>query len=123
VSLRARLTLALLAVALIPTALYTAFTLDQLGRSAERWFRPGVNRALESALETTRTTLARVEAVTLAQSDALAAGLPAGPLGERDRDRLRAALRAAGLDFIQIYAHAQGRWRLVSNHYSPLITQ
>ena len=79
-TLRARLTLALLALALVPTALYTAFTLDQLGRSADRWFRPGVNRALESALEVTRTTLARVEAVALAQSDALAEQFPAGPL-------------------------------------------
>ncbi len=111
-TLRARLTLALLALALVPTALYTAFTLDQLGRSAERWFRPGVSRALESALETTRTTLARVEAVVLAQADALSADLPARALTEGDRDRLRAALRAAGLDFVQIYAREEGRWRL-----------
>ena len=118
-SLRARLTLALLALALIPTALYTAFTLDQLGRSAERWFRPGVNRALESALETTRTALARVEAVTLAQSDALAADFPAAPLTARDRARLRAALRAAGLDFIQIYRRAGSGWRLTEQLAPP----
>src|SRR5262249_55957583 len=84
-TLRARLTLALLALALIPTALYTAFTLDQLGRSAERWFRPGVNRALESALETTRTTLAFVEAAALAQSETLASGFPTGALNPRER--------------------------------------
>jgi nitrogen fixation/metabolism regulation signal transduction histidine kinase len=112
VTLRARLTAALLLVALIPTALYTAFTLDQLGRSAERWFRPGVNRALESALETTRATLARMDAVTLAQADALAPGVPAGPLGDRDRERLRAALRGAGLDFVQTYRRIEAGWRL-----------
>jgi nitrogen fixation/metabolism regulation signal transduction histidine kinase len=112
VTLRTRLTLALLALALIPTALYTAFTLDQLGRSAERWFRPGVNRALESALEATRGTLARVEGVALAQSDALAAGIPARPLTEHDRERLRTALRASGLDFVQLYRRAAGRWQL-----------
>src|SRR5436190_10387971 len=118
-TLRARLTLALLALALVPTALYTAFTLDQLGRSADRWFRPGVNRALESALETTRTTLTRVEAVALAQADALAAGLPARPLTERDRERLRAALRVAGLDFIQLYRREHGRWRLAEQLAPP----
>jgi len=118
-TLRARLTLALLALALIPTALYTAFTLDQLGRSADRWFRPGVNRALESALETTRTTLTRVEAVALAQADALAAGLAARPLTERDRERLRAALRVAGLDFIQLYRREHGRWRLAEQLAPP----
>src|SRR5262249_6103288 len=118
-TLRARLTLALLALALVPTALYTAFTLDQLGRSADRWFRPGVNRALESALETTRTTLAFVEAVALAQSETLAVGLPAGPLNDRQRDRLRAALRGAGLDFVQIYRRAQGRWGLVEQLAPP----
>jgi nitrogen fixation/metabolism regulation signal transduction histidine kinase len=119
VTLRARLTLALLALALIPTALYTAFTLDQLGRSADRWFRPGVNRALESALETTRTTLARIEAVALGQADALAAGLGAPPVTERERERLRAALRAAGLDFVQIYRRAAGRWQLVEQLAPP----
>jgi nitrogen fixation/metabolism regulation signal transduction histidine kinase len=118
-TLRARLTLALLALALIPTALYTAFTLDQLGRSADRWFRPGVNRALESALETTRTTLTRVEAVALAQADALAASLQARPLTERDRERLRAALRVAGLDFIQLYRREHGGWRLAEQLAPP----
>ncbi|TMQ54653.1 MAG: HAMP domain-containing protein [Candidatus Eisenbacteria bacterium] len=118
-TLRARLTLALLALALVPTALYTAFTLDQLGRSADRWFRPGVNRALESALEVTRTTLARVEAVALAQSDALAEQFPAGPLADHDRDRLRVALRAAGLDFIQVYRRAAGRWQLLEQLAPP----
>ena len=118
-TLRARLTVALLALALIPTALYTAFTLDQLGRSAERWFRPGVNRALESALETTRTTLARVEAVSLAQADAFAAALPARPLADADRERLRAALHSSGLDFVQIYRRAAGRWRLTEQIAPP----
>jgi nitrogen fixation/metabolism regulation signal transduction histidine kinase len=118
VTLRARLTIALLALALIPTALYTAFTLDQLGRSAERWFRPGVNRALESALETTRASLARVEAVALGQADALASGLPDGPLADADRERMRGALRAAGLDFVQIYRRAEDGWRL-EEHLDP----
>jgi len=118
-TLRARLTIALLALALVPTAVFTAFTLDQLGRSAERWFRPGVSRALESALETTRTTLARVEAVSLAQAEALAPRIPARPLADADRDRLRGALRAAGLDFVQIYRRADGRWRLTEQLAPP----
>ena len=111
-SLRARRTLARLALALIPTAIYTVFTHDQLGRSAARWFRPGVNRALESALESTRTTLARVEAMALAQADALAASLPPRPPTDADRERMRVALRSAGLDFVQLYRREGERWRL-----------
>ncbi|HEY2954262.1 MAG TPA: ATP-binding protein [Candidatus Eisenbacteria bacterium] len=118
-TLRARLTLALLALALVPTAVFTAFTLDQLGRSAERWFRPGVSRALESALETTRTTLARIEAVSLAQADALAPLAAARPLADRDREALRGSLRASGLDFVQIYRRDGGRWRLAEQLAPP----
>ena len=117
-TLRARLTIAFIALALVPTVLYTAFTLDQLGRSADRWFRPGVSRALESALETTRTTVARIEAIALGQAEALAGGVRARALSEADRDRLRAAVGVAGLDFVQIYRHEDGAWRL-EEHLSP----
>jgi nitrogen fixation/metabolism regulation signal transduction histidine kinase len=119
VTLRARLTLALFALALIPTAVFTVFTLIELGSSADRWFRPGVNHALESALEATRTTLARVEAVALAESDALASRIPQGPLGNADRDRLRAALRDASLDFAQLYHRSGERWTLAEQITPP----
>jgi nitrogen fixation/metabolism regulation signal transduction histidine kinase len=119
VSLRARLTIALIALALLPTAVYTVFTLDQLGRSAERWFRPGVNRALTDALEVTQTTLARVEAVALSQADALADRFPEGPRSEPERAAMRVALRAAGLDFIQVYRRANGRWVLREQFTPP----
>ena len=64
-SLRARLFLALLALALLPTAVLTLFTLDQLDRSTRRWFLPGVERALESSHEVTKTALARLDATVL----------------------------------------------------------
>lgn len=118
-TLRTRLTLALIALALIPTAVYTAFTLDQLGRSAERWFRPGVNHALASALEATRTSLARVEATSLAQADALAGRFPDGPRSEADRDAVREALRATGLDFVQLYRLDGTRLRLEEQLTTP----
>ncbi len=105
--LRTRLTLALIAFALIPIAVYTGFTLVQLERSADRWFRPGVSRALSSALEATRTALTRVEATTLSQADALAERFPMGPRSEAERDVVRESLRDAGLDFLQIYRPAR----------------
>ena len=97
VTLRARLLLALLALALIPTALFTLFTLDQLDRAIGRWYRPGVERALESALEVTKDSLARLEATVLAQAERLGArSWPAVPLTEPARGASASALRAAG---------------------------
>ncbi len=108
VTLRARLVVALLALALLPTLIFTIFTIDQLGRSTARWFRPGVDRALESALEVTRASETRIEAMLTAQAEAWAARWPAiGAPADA-----RAALRTQGLDFAQIYHRDEGRWRL-----------
>ena len=110
-SLRARLFLALLAVALVPTAVFTAFTLDQLDRSTRRWFRPGVDRALESAHEVSRTALARLDATVLAAADQWSRDWR-GPLDPAHRADLGASLSAAGLDLTQLYERREGRWRL-----------
>jgi nitrogen fixation/metabolism regulation signal transduction histidine kinase len=112
VTLRARLLLALLAMALVPTAAFTLFTLDQLDRSARRWFRPGVEHALESGLETTRSGLARLEGVALAVAEAWSASRPRPPLDPARRERLAAGLRATGLDVLQLYRRQGGGWRL-----------
>ena len=112
-TLRTRLLLAFLALALIPTAVLTLFTLDRLGKALELWSSPGVDRALESALETGKTSLARMEATVLAQADDYALALPHEPLTAQRRAALRAGLRATGLDFFQLYTRQAGHWRLV----------
>jgi nitrogen fixation/metabolism regulation signal transduction histidine kinase len=113
VTVRARLFLALLALALVPTAVFTIFTLVQLDRSMSHWFRPGVDHALESALQVSRTALTRLEATVLAQADDWGEALPAQPLNNNHRAAVRAGLRAAGLDFVQLYRREQGRWRRI----------
>ncbi len=102
-TLRTRLLIAFLALALVPTAVLTLFTLDRLGRSLALWNAPGVARTLDAALETGKTSLARMEASVLAQADEWAEALPSEPLTPRHRTAMRAGLRAAGLDFMQIY--------------------
>jgi nitrogen fixation/metabolism regulation signal transduction histidine kinase len=109
-SLRSRLVAALLLVALLPTAVFTVFTLVELDRATRRWFRPGVERALESAQRVDDAVLARLEAMTRARAAALARGVPTAPLGEDARARLAAALRDGGLDFLQLYRRDGGRW-------------
>jgi nitrogen fixation/metabolism regulation signal transduction histidine kinase len=68
VTLRARLFLTFIALALTPTALLTAFTLDRLGRSLELWNTPGVDQSLESALEVSKTAMTRLEATARTQA-------------------------------------------------------
>jgi nitrogen fixation/metabolism regulation signal transduction histidine kinase len=110
VSLRARLVVALLALALLPTAIFTLFTLVELDRATQRWFRPGVDRALESAQQVSRTALTRMEATALSTAEAWAARLPPGRLDAEWRGRVRAGLRDSGLDFFQLYHRTRGRW-------------
>jgi nitrogen fixation/metabolism regulation signal transduction histidine kinase len=112
-SLRARLVAALLALALLPTAVFTLFTLVELDRATQGWFRPGVDRALESAQQVSRTALTRMEATARAQAGAWKGVVPAAHLDPAARARARAGLRDAGLDFLQIYRRAGGRWVLL----------
>jgi len=112
VTLRARLILALLVVALVPTLVFTAFTLDQLNRAIDRWYRPGVERALGSALEVTKAAVTRLEATAAMGANDWARTWDSLPAGPRP-DQVRASLRAAGLDFIQIYRRSGERWMRV----------
>jgi nitrogen fixation/metabolism regulation signal transduction histidine kinase len=112
VTLRARLLLALLALALIPTAVFTAFTLDQLDQATRRWFRPGIEAALESSREVSKSALARLDAVALAGADAWATRWPQGPLTAARRAAMRTELSADALDLLQLYVRENGRWRL-----------
>ena len=112
-TLRARLIVAFLALALVPTALLTIFTLDRLGRAIALWNTRGVDRALESALEVSKTSVARMEATSLAQAEDWAHALPAGDLSTASRTALRAGIRASGLDFMQLYRRQGSGWQLV----------
>jgi len=112
VTLRARLVLALLAIAILPTALFAIFSVIELDRATQRWYRPGVDRALESAQQVSRTALTRMEATALAQADAWASALPPTGLDPVFRSAARAGLREDGLDFLQLYRRERGGWRL-----------
>jgi nitrogen fixation/metabolism regulation signal transduction histidine kinase len=111
VSLRARLIIALLALALLPTAVFTLFTVVELDRATRRWFRPGVDRALESAQQVSRTALTRMEAVAMARADAWARELSGVPIAPPRRAEVRQDLREGGLDFLQVYARRDGAWQ------------
>ena len=111
-TLRARLVVALLALALIPTAVFTLFTLDQLDRATRLWFRPGVEGALESSREVSKNALARLDAMALAGADEWATTWPATAPGAAQRAAMRVQLRSDALDFVQLYAREDGRWRL-----------
>ena len=111
-TLRVRLLLALLALALLPTLAFTLFTLDQLSRATDRWYLPGVDHALEAGLEVSRAAMTRIEATALERADDWAAGLGPLPLDASRRAGLRDGLREAGLDFAQVYTRSGARWRL-----------
>lgn len=112
-TLRSRLLLALLGFALLPTLLLGTFAVVQLDRAISRWYRPGVNRALDSALEVTKSAATRLDGTALAQAEAWAARWPATPPTGDAREAWRAALRVAGMDFVQVYRRDGNRWRRV----------
>src|SRR6266487_2331318 len=98
-TLRTRLFLSLLSLALAPTLLFAWFTLVQLHSATSRWYQSGVDHALEAAIETNRVTLTRLEATALERADAWAARLPDIAADPHQRDTARGEMRAAGLDF------------------------
>src|SRR6185503_15169267 len=112
-SLRSRLFLAFTAIAMVPIALLTAFTLDRLGRSLELWNTPGVDQSLRSSLEVSKTALTRLESTARAQAADWALVLPPEKLSTARRTAVRAGLRAAGLDFVQLYHREAKGWRMI----------
>ena len=119
-TLRARLLLALLAMAVLPIAAFTLFTLDQLDRATARWFRPGVEHALGSALEVSRSSLTRVEAFAVGSAEQWAP-LARGTLDPREREALRRGLEASRLDFVQIYRRRGDAWELDEQVTPPAV--
>ncbi len=122
-TLRARLVLALLVMALVPTGVLSLFALDQLNQAVQRWYRPGVDRALESALETTKTSLTRLEATALGVAQDWSHRVPADlgdtkQPGSEGRAALGATLSHTGLDFFQVYQRGAKGW-VLSEQISP----
>src|ERR1051325_8260776 len=113
-SLRSRLFVALLTLALAPTLVFAWFTLVQLHAATSRWYQSGVDHALEAAIETNRTTLTRLEATALERADSFAGTLPDFAADPRQRDDLRREMRESGLDFTQLYERDTTGWRLAS---------
>jgi len=114
VSLRARLIVALLAMALLPTLAFTLYTRYQIGVAAEWWMLPGIERTLGSSVELSRGAMARMDAAVLAQAGRWAAACPP-PRPSADELRvLRRELGEAGTDLLQVYRGRPGAWRLES---------
>src|SRR5262245_24240198 len=113
-SLRARLFLALLTLALVPTLLFAWFTLVQLHAATSRWYQSGVDHALGAAIETGRTTLTRLEATAMERADAWATTLSGIAADPKQRTTMRTELREAGLDFVQIYERDSTAWRVAT---------
>src|SRR5258705_11215769 len=111
-TLRTRLFIALLTLALAPTLVFGWFTLVQLHSATSRWYQSGVDHALEAAIETNRTTLTRLEATALERADAWASTLPGIPADPQQRQTVRREMREAGLDFVQVYERDHTGWRL-----------
>src|SRR5262245_7562348 len=113
-TLRTRLFLALFATALAPTLLFAWFTLVQLHAATGRWYQTGVEHALESALETNRAALDRLEALALERADAWALALP-GVVGDpAQREAMRRGLAEAGLEFAQVYERDSTGWNVMA---------
>lgn len=107
---RARLLVALLALALLPTLLLTLFFSGEVGRATERWHLGVVDRALDSSVEVNRIVLTRLEATLLDRADEWASA-PDDAFDAKRRGALRDGLREAGLDFAQSYTRENGHWR------------
>ncbi|MBI1798375.1 MAG: HAMP domain-containing protein [Candidatus Eisenbacteria bacterium] len=113
-SLRNRLVITLLAMALLPTLAFTLYTRYQIGVASQWWMLPGIESALEASLDVSRSAMVRMDATALAQADRWALACP-DPASAPDSLRaVRAELREAGLDLLQVYRHDAGGWRLES---------
>lgn len=110
-SLRGRLIVAFLALALVPLAVLTLFSLDRLDRATRLWNTPPVEQALGSALDVSRVALTRMEASVRGQAERWAQALPDEPIDEPRREAIRAGLPATALDFVQVYRERAGSWR------------
>jgi nitrogen fixation/metabolism regulation signal transduction histidine kinase len=113
-TLRTRLFLAMFALALAPTLVFAWYTLVQLRSATARWYQADVEHALESALETNRAALDRLEALALERADAWALALPGVAADPAQREAMRRGLAEAGLEFAQVYEADSTGWTLAA---------
>lgn len=111
-TLRARITFALLVASLVPLLILTVFTLVRLDRALRAWNTPAVERALDASLEVGKLSVMKLENSVRTQADGLAHGLPDRPLSAAARDSLQSALGATALDVVQVYRRIGDTWRL-----------
>ena len=117
-SLRARLTLWFLVLAIVPSLLLSAIVLRQLVSTVEWWDSAGAEDALTSSVVVAKNTLKHLES-NLRQSSGVLfeksrqPGLALGP-GTPDRMFIERYLESAGLDLYQVYERAprDSVWRL-----------
>jgi nitrogen fixation/metabolism regulation signal transduction histidine kinase len=114
VSLRSRLIAALLAMAMLPTIVFTLYTRYQIGIASQWWMLPGIERTLEASLEVSRGSMARMDAAAMAQATRWAASCPGSAPSADSLRSLRVELREAGLDLLQVYRHESQGWTLLA---------
>jgi nitrogen fixation/metabolism regulation signal transduction histidine kinase len=119
VSLRTRLMLALLAMALLPTLVFTLYTRYQIGVASAWWTLPGIERALDSSLEVSRAVVARMDTEVSDQTARWALDPPKPNLSPDERRKLELDLDDAGVDLLQVYRREAGVWRLESEFHPP----
>ncbi len=126
-SLRARLTLGFLVLALVPSLFLSLFVLRQLVSTVEWWDSAGAEEALTSSVAVAKTALKRMEA---------GLRLSAGPLfqlsrqrqldlapGSTDRMFVERYLRDTGLDLYQVYVEEANGWRLAGDVAPPTVVR
>ncbi|MEO6463064.1 MAG: HAMP domain-containing sensor histidine kinase [Candidatus Eisenbacteria bacterium] len=126
-SLRARLTLGFLVLALVPSLFLSLFVLRQLVSTVEWWDSAGAEEALTSSVAVAKTALKRMEA---------GLRLSAGPLFELSRQReldlspgstdrmfVERYLRDTGLDLYQVYVEDDDGWHLAGDVAPPAVVR
>jgi nitrogen fixation/metabolism regulation signal transduction histidine kinase len=127
VSLRARLTLGFLVLALVPSLFLSLFVLRQLVQTVEWWDSAGAEEALTSSVAVAKTALKRMEA---------GLRLSAGPLFQLSRQReldlspegkdrmfVERYLRDTGLDLYQVYVEDAEGWHLAGDVAPPSVVR
>jgi two-component system, NtrC family, nitrogen regulation sensor histidine kinase NtrY len=95
-SLRTRLTLAFVALAVIPCLALTLFVSERLTRSLALWERPGVELAVDSSVAAARSAVRVLKDHLRDTVDGVAEGLPA----------------PSGLEILRVYERVDGRYML-----------
>jgi len=118
VSLRARLTLWFLVLAIVPSLFLSVLVLRQLVSTVEWWDSAGAEEALTSSVVVAKNTLKHLES-NLRQSSGVLFDKARQPRlalapGQPDRMFIQRYLESAGLDLYQVYARAprDSVWRL-----------